>query len=79
MRRCAEKRACLPAAQGIEAVSFFAEGKKDTSVKPGPAARRQDAPELKRKIFVTPDWAGRPLPSFCLRSYSVYENSCCAD
>jgi hypothetical protein len=26
-------------AQGIEAVSFFAIGKKDTSVKPGPRAR----------------------------------------
>jgi hypothetical protein len=26
------------AAQGIEAVSFFAAGKKDTSVKPGPRA-----------------------------------------
>jgi hypothetical protein len=26
-------------AQGIEAVSFFAGGKKDTSVKPGPAAQ----------------------------------------
>jgi hypothetical protein len=26
-------------AQGIEAVSFFAGGKKDTSVKPGPRAR----------------------------------------
>jgi hypothetical protein len=31
-------------AQGIEAVSFFAADKKDTSGKPGPAARRQDAP-----------------------------------
>jgi hypothetical protein len=31
-------------AQGIGAVSFFAEGKKDTSVKPGPA--QPDAPKF---------------------------------
>jgi hypothetical protein len=37
-------------AQGIGAVSFFAAGKKDTSVKPGPAAPEawQDAPKTER-------------------------------
>jgi hypothetical protein len=33
-----EKMAPTRNAQGIEAVSFFAAGKKDTSVKPGPCA-----------------------------------------
>jgi hypothetical protein len=33
------KKACPGNAQGIEAVSFFAAGKKDTSGKPGPGAK----------------------------------------
>jgi hypothetical protein len=37
-------------AQGIEAVSFFAAGKKDTSVKPGPrAGRPADAPKTNNR------------------------------
>jgi hypothetical protein len=37
-------------AQGIEAVSFFAAGKKDTSVKPGlRAGLPADAPEKKQQ------------------------------
>jgi hypothetical protein len=39
-------------AQGIGAVSFFAKGKKDTSVKPGPRAvlpAGQDGPRMRPK------------------------------
>jgi hypothetical protein len=43
--------AAVGRAQGIEAVSFFAAGKKDTSGKPGPAVR-PDAPKFLKKIFV---------------------------
>jgi hypothetical protein len=35
--KAVKRQGCrFTAAQGIEAVSFFAGGKKDTSVKPGP-------------------------------------------
>jgi hypothetical protein len=40
------KSVLLANAQGIEAVSFFAAGKKDTSVKPG---FRREAPEMRPK------------------------------
>jgi hypothetical protein len=37
--KAVKRQGCrFTAAQGIEAVSFFAVGKKDTSVKPGPRA-----------------------------------------
>jgi hypothetical protein len=42
-------------AQGIEAVSFFAAGKKDTSVKPGPWAvlpYGQAGPRMRPKKFI---------------------------
>jgi hypothetical protein len=39
-------------AQGIEAVSFFAAGEKDTSVKPGPAAGRM-RPKNKKSTSAT--------------------------
>jgi hypothetical protein len=65
----AGKKAPLRNAQGIEAVSFFAMGKKDTSVKPGPRTRgARMRPELRifQKLNISPSPVGFGEASFFL-------------
>ncbi|MDR1128049.1 MAG: hypothetical protein LBL20_01955 [Treponema sp.] len=69
--KAVKRQGCrFTAAHGIEAVSFIAEGKKDTSVKPGPCAGgARMRPELKKNIYAFP---ALPLVFFSVPGYSPF-------